>query len=329
MVGMIAKHIKGTIRKTLEIKDFITKCEYEQLTREVEGLVEAGILSPRGKKNGLNPPLYHSYWIHRASDDDALSEIRAFTARFSNTFYLKNTKQYREDKNFIDLVFDFYKNKGHLLTDPASINERAYQIVGDEKWLSDTDKNGVKILGRLGISVKDLNVFPTPEPFAYFQYKDIIENVLISENKDAFHDIRKVAAGRLSSFMGIRLDLLVWGQGNSIQKSFAFLEELKVAANPVIYYWGDLDYAGLSIFSRLCANYPDYKIVPLIPVYQHMMNVTPHPPKQTTKVLERNIELFVKHFDEHDKERILSILESLHRIPQESIPYQEIGRLMI
>lgn len=327
MIGMIAKHIKGTTRKILEIKDFITKCEYEQLAREVEDLVEAGILSPRGKKNGMVPPLYHSYSIHRGSDDEALAEIRAFTARFDNTFYLKNTKQYREDKPFISLVFDFYKNQSHLLAGPASINERAYQMVNDEKWLS--EGSGGQILSRLGITVENLNVFPTPQPFAYFQYKDTIESVVISENKDAFHDIRKVAAGRLISFLGIRLDLLVWGQGNHIQKSFAFLEELKVAGEPFIYYWGDLDYAGLSIFSRLCVNYPDYKIVPLIPAYQLMMDVTPKPPKQITKVLERNIKLFLKHFESHDRERILNILESGHRIPQESIPYQEIRRLVI
>ncbi len=55
------------------------------------------------------------------------------------------------------------------LDTPASINERSYQIFGEEKFLKENPLS-TAILKNTGIDIEVLNIYNTPEPFFLFQY---------------------------------------------------------------------------------------------------------------------------------------------------------------
>lgn len=329
MRATVADYIANSSRQTLDIKDFIPYYRYSDLVAEIEGLVTAGILTPRGKQNGLKEPLYHSYAIHRGPYDAVLAEIRNLPPYFQNQYYIKNPKAYQKDKPYIQRLHAFYEKNQEFLSYPATLNERAYQLVGNEKWLL-PKFGGLTVLARLGITQESLNVFPTPEPFHYMQYNDPIQTVLISENKDAFYGLKKLAKGRPIRLWDGSVDLLVWGEGNHIETSFEFMSELNASAEVQVYYWGDLDYAGIGIFERLNAKFADCRIVPHCRLYGEMLDQTPNPPEQTTYVRNQDKEIgrFLSFFGDNRRQEIRTLLERKRRIPQESVSYHIMSRLV-
>lgn len=196
-------------RCTLALNDFISQYQYSELVGEIERLEASGVLVPRGKKcNSLNPPLYHKYTINRPVDEKKMAEIRRLPPCFSSQYYLAHPEDYEKDKPYIERLTFYFDKRKALLNFPATVNERAYQMVGDEKWIDGRQP----VLNRLGIGMVNLNIFPTPEPFHYLQLNTPIRSVLISENKDAFYDIKKLAMGKPFRLWDITFDLLVYGE---------------------------------------------------------------------------------------------------------------------
>ncbi len=326
----IAHYIANSTRKTLNIKDFIPYYRYSDLVDEIKSLVTKGVLMPRGRLNGLKQSLYHSYTIHRAPNEQLLIEIRNLPPYLQNQYYVQHPKAYQEDKPYIDRLCDFYENNKDLLSFPATLNERAYQLVGNEKWLL-PKFGGLAVLTRLGIAIESLNVFATPEPFHYVQYNQSIRTVLISENKDAFYDIKKLAKGLPFRLWNVTIDLLVWGEGSHIENSFEFMIELNAMPDLEVFYWGDLDYTGIGIFTRLIEKFPQSRIVPHCQLYKEMLDRTPNPPEQTTAVREKDkeIQIFLSFFDELQRHNIQSLLLRNRRVPQESVPFHIMSRLVM
>ena len=326
----IADYIANSSRRTIDIKDFIPHYRYSDLVNEIESLVAAGTLTPRGRLNGMKQPLYHSYAVHREPNERMLTEIRNLPPYLKNHYYVQNPNAYQEDKPYIDRLCDFYENDKDLLSFPATLNERAYQLVGNEKWLL-PKFGGLTVLARLGIALESLNVFATPEPFHYVQYNDPIRTVLISENKDAFYDIKKLAKGMPFRLWDITMDLLVWGEGSHIETSFEFMTELNATTDVEVFYWGDLDYAGIGILTRLIENFPQSRIVPHCRLYQEMLNRTPNPPDQTTAVRDKDkdIQIFLSFFDAPQRQVIQSLLLRHRRVPQEAVPFHIMSGLVM
>lgn len=324
----IEEYIANKKRRTLAINDFISQYHYSDLVYEIERLVAAGVLVPWGKKrNSLKPPLYHNYAINRPVDEKQMAEIRRLPPYFSNQYYLAHPDDYENDKPYIEQLTAFYEKRKDLLDFPATVNERAYQMVGDEKWIDGRQP----VLDRLGIIMDSLNVFPTPEPFHYLQFNTPIRTVLIAENKDAFYDIKKLAMGKLFRLWDTTFDLLVYGEGNHIEQSFAFMEELTTAADVTVWYWGDIDYAGIGMYQRLAKNFPQARIMPHCRLYAEMLDREQNPPPQKTKVAkaDKKIDGFLSFFTEERKQQIRRILEKGRRIPQETLPYQIMSELVV
>lgn len=58
------------------------------------------------------------------------------------------------------------------------------------------------------------------------------------------------------------------------------MDELTTAGDVTIWYWGDIDYAGISMYQRLAKNYPRVKIMPHCRLYAEMRQRTkPASPK--------------------------------------------------
>jgi hypothetical protein len=278
--------------------------------------------------NGRNPFLYNKYRIADVEKNSTeknniiVNDILAFHPRLKKDYYLKNIRQFENDRDYILKISNYLSSLdvSHALDYRCTLNERSFEIFNDEKLLAD---KGETVLKRLGLNFEDLNCYRTYEAFFYyFIKKSDINNVLIIENKDTFLSLLKACSSDGSDRRRNRnIHLLVYGEGNKIQNSFRFMEELEQNINMgSVYYFGDLDYAGIDIFQRLKANYAKYNIAPHTGLYRQLMDyVQTPPPARNAKTTE--IEEFLKYFCMEDAGRLDKLLKEGKYIPQEGINF--------
>ena len=191
-----------------------------------------------------------------------------------------------------------------------SINERSFELFGDEKFLS--SNSGKKLLNRHHLSLHHLKCYETPEPFLYYVNHNSINNdMLIIENKDTWFTFRKIL------------------QGRKIQKSFSYMEEndcesLKDTEN--IYYFGDIDSSGIDIFYKLKKKYPKYFIRPFFPAYKFLIENENKKRLKTTKKIGLAVyKLFdFRGLGEDEFFDMLHICNENYIIPQEILNYEEV-----
>lgn len=164
---------------------------------------------------------------------------------------------------------DFIKSR--RCTTPLSINERSFQIFGDEKFLNSAE--GKTLLNKNHISLHMLNVYKTPEPFIYYinPYTNS-KNALIIENKDTWYTMKRILKD-YGSICGIDIKALIYGEGRKIQNSFAYMEEddtTDIHDILTFYYFGDIDASGIDIFYKLKNTYKKYDICPFEPGYEYL-----------------------------------------------------------
>lgn len=208
-----------------------------------------------------------------------------------------------------------------------SINERSFELFGDEKFLS--SNSGKKLLNRHHLSLHHLKCYETPEPFLYYVNHNSINNdMLIIENKDTWFTFRKILMEN-KTILGYPFKYLVYGQGRKIQKSFSYMEEndcenLKDTEN--IYYFGDIDSSGIDIFYKLKNKYPKYFIRPFFPAYKFLIENENKKRLKTTKKIDLAVyKLFdFRGLGEDEFFDMLHICNENYIIPQEILNYEEV-----
>lgn len=244
-------------------------CDYigERLEAgEFEPIINSGL-------NGKRPPLYNTYWQieeekYNGEFDDELNF--KLSPRLNMEYYKKHIEQYRKDRAAILKLSDFYKkeNERQRLEKPESVNERSFEIWGDEKFIKGGNENkgknknegrgsGKRILKNLEIELSDLNVYETPEPFVSYIYERTApQNVLIIENKDTFYTIRKYMqeTGK-NEILGKRFGTVIFGSGKKVVSSFSDFEytaeKYLADSKNRFFYFGDMDYEGIGIYKNL------------------------------------------------------------------------------
>lgn len=300
---------------------------YSEFCKKVEELVIKHILIEVKSSglNGMNPPLFNRYKIFKNQPDIKYltEEInQTFPIQFGRNFYLNNLGRYLEEQEYVKQLISYYRNNSNLLSEPMSINERSFQIFGKEKFL----KTNKILLKHLSLDFDFLNVYLSPEPFVYYsRHKQENQNVLIIENKDTWYTIRKLMIGGQSYFLGVQIDTIIYGCGKKIESS---LDDYYDTVEPYLYnaktfyYWGDIDFEGISIYERLFNKFPVFNIQLYKPAYLLMLKLSENFNLPFTRELQnRNIEtVFLKQFDYDVKK----ILENDKYIPQEIITYHHL-----
>jgi len=247
-----------------EIQEYFKIENYMTLVELVKAKVAEGVLREvkGSKSNGRIPSLYNKYRINSEKEDLTFLEDDInynFPLNFNREFYLNNLKKYEIDKKFIESLARFIRGSKSTLEVTMSINERSFEIWGQEKFLK--EGNGQSILRNLGLSLTDLNVYTTPEPFVYFSCnKGRNQRVLIIENKDTWYTIRKLMLLGQVVFLGEVIDTIIYGCGKNIEKSlgeYEYTVEDYLLRPLKVLYWGDIDYEGISIYERLKKRYSD------------------------------------------------------------------------
>jgi hypothetical protein len=303
---------------------------YDSMSKIISG----EIVTPIGKKPNTFNGLYLKYRINKEKkykDNELLTQIiRTIKIPASVDYYIKFPQNYLNDKPIIEIIMN-YLNKQKI--GMVTINERSYELFGDEKFFRGDDKNrsrGEIVLKRLGLDYSDIGCQETLEPFFSFSRQDFnrtnSRKICIVENKDTFWSMKR---NILDNDSTISLDMIIYGEGKKIISSFKFIAEYGIDyESDSFLYFGDMDPEGVNIYYELKDKYNSYKIVPFHEGYEAILEIgffrgfLKTPKQQKVKI--DNIRRFADEFDNRFSNKIKELLEEGFYIPQEALSAEKI-----
>lgn len=305
--------------------------DYGELYAYVKERLEAGALKPvkASGTNGKKPALYREYWVVEEKKDyrELEEELKyGLLPVLSVDYYFSHPEAYGQDRPWVRMLNDYLAHSQDALGHRESINERSFEIWGQEKFLAKGP--GKRILKRCGLDLGFLNIYETGEPLAYYSHtRKVPQNLLILENKDTFYSMRQYLLEGHGQILGVDMGTLVYGGGKRILRSFRDFEicvepYMKEPAN-TIYYFGDLDYEGIGIYESLAEMFRDrWEIRPFTEAYGKMLEKAEGAAglPETKERQNRNISrVFFSYFPGKLQRQMLRILENGAYIPQEII----------
>lgn len=291
-------------------------------------LVSEQIIIPVGKPNNVQG-LHLKYKVNKTTENrnqELIMQIaRSIEHPATLDYYIKTPQDYINDKAIIDVISKFLKRKNN---DFITVNERAYELFGDEKFFKGADKyrsRGETVLKRLGLNFQDLACEETLEPFFSFQKRDFhslaSRKIFIVENKDTFWSFKRNVMDYPSK---VGADMLIYGEGKKIISSFKFIGEYEIKPHSdQFFYFGDLDAEGINIYCELIDEYPQYRIDPFKEGYRAVFEIgIQKDPKKTPKEQnfnDENIFRFIQTFEQPFALKLKNYLEKGFYIPQEAL----------
>ena len=289
MKGTVAKLISEQKHSTVTVitiekrvkklnRNIVGHLFYKELAEVFLALESDGIVVPMksAKVYSRDPRIRDKYKkvVEKENNEELKLEMMTkFHSSISISNYLSDIVQYEKDKEYLMRISDFLSNA--IYSEGAkqgeiSINERSYELFGDEKFLD--SPQGRKILMTIKIGINELKCYKTYEPFFYYgMVSGPSGNILIVENKDTFYSFKKLFLDGVVKWKNIRFSMLIYGEGNKINKSIDYLSEIGVPCTVNIYYFGDLDPEGINIYYRLSQN-KKYDIRPMELYYRTMFD---------------------------------------------------------
>lgn len=318
------KGSKGNRRITLDdLQKWVAgDTEYEEFALVINQLEQEEILVPvKAKKtNGKKMPLWNSYLVIKEKLAMGLIEkIRHFQLEAHPLLqleaYLKLEESVWEKEYPLIVAIDKYLKKQGLPTKQATIPERSYELIGNEKWIE--QQGGRKILERLNLWDK-MNIGMNPDPLMLAVQKKRFCEIgigtrphkhLIVENKSIFYLLQGLL--KESQFTS-----LIYGCGWKITAGIkGVLQQLDLEAEEnEFYYFGDLDHEGIAIYEYLSE---DVKLA--VPFYEALFKLEPSKGKTNQKVRDQIVAAFCSHFEKEQEEHIRKVLSSGYYYPQEAL----------
>ena len=281
-----------------------------------------------------HPVLALYYWVDRKVETEKWDrlEMMKLGDRFDFSFYERYPEwQTKEEWTRIQNLYTFLQSDGER--EVVSLEERSLELFGHEKFLRDAElfPDGKGFLLRIGISEEELKIVNYGEPFVFWvkqgkEMKDI-QRVLIVENLSFFHtSIKLLEANQLD----YEPELIIYGEGNKIERSFSFFFRMFPEKSYLFYYAGDLDATGYGIFARLVEKYPQCCIQPALKIYRKMLDCfdqrNDQKQGQTQNIESRDS--FFKWFTEEERAILLRLWQENKRIPQEVLNIETWRRWM-
>ncbi len=301
---------------------FMQSPEGLDVLREIiERLINEGSISAVGKKkNHYGLPLKFRK-VKQASDSsvEVAEIIRSIIHPAAVDYYIRNIEDYNRDKEIIEKICAFLKDECKEI---ITINERAYELFGDEKFFRGDEagrSRGEVVLKRLGLDYSQIGCEETFEPFFSFWQsgydKKVKRNVYIIENRDTFWSFKK--------YMMDKVDMLIYGEGKKIVSSFRYMKEYGLNEGDGFYYFGDLDAEGVNILGKLQDEYSGFKIVPFREAYLALLEIGFGnglvKSFKNQRINEGYCRRFAGYFDSSDAKKIMKVLDGGYYIPQEAL----------
>ncbi|PFE28570.1 cytoplasmic protein [Bacillus anthracis] len=305
---------RKTLVKTIDIEHHLKtlfKQEYDddggyfRFSTTLENMVEEERIRPvkaRGHNHQI-PPVFNEYRLvkqERITNPTHIKKLMTDYPLFNMTAFYDEA-EFEKWKFYIDRVHAFLTHNSDTKKNMLKANERSFELFRNEKFL--LDKEGIKFLANLGLTLSDLNCRRTYEPFVEYQSDPSKKpkNILIIENRDTFDSVKELMMDGIDTWSGITFDMVIYGEGDKIQRSFYFLEEYKLEDYEV-YYFGDLDARGIHICSELIKI--DSRVKPFTPFYIELLNRYGYEPSARTierklkqTIIDDSLKLFSSFFE--------------------------------
>ena len=287
--------------------------------------------------NGLNPPLKLKWEILR--EDNDLKWDKSKLLRMSDlldfSYYTRNPSfQTDKEMEYIENIYNFLKERERRHW--VSVEDRSLELFYDEKFLTERKeslKGKYGILKRLKLSHEDLKMKKYAEMFIYWNRgTNHIKNIIILENHSSFFSYKRIAELGNHIF-GVFPDVLIYGEGNKIENSFTFIEEIGDISNVKVFYFGDIDSEGLGIYYRLKNRYEDFDISLQKQAYTNLIDICIRDyHRKSDRSNPEYLEFFIEEMGDslpiNLKEKLLNIWNENLRIPQELINYEYLLRVI-
>lgn len=329
----ILRHIRKTPGKTVSWSDLADAVrghdDYQRFAHAVKELESEGLFRPVNGcgKNRENPWLYNRYRVKRSMlngknpQDIASLQPLLHPGMNLQAFSDLTQQQWKSCLPLIHRINDYLLQYGYPGED-ACASERSYQIMGDEKWIE--QKGGFAMLDRLRI-LPALRIVNVPYPLMLAvnpgAFGNHVHYHLAVENKVVYKALQPVLSGSVFTS-------LIFGGGAQILANIQVLEsQLGLPDHEhTIFYFGDLDPAGISLWFALNRR---RTVVPAVPYYRAMLN---HPWTAGNKRQEYDpeaAEAFCRFFSEKEAERIRALGKSRKYYPQETLAERELASIML
>lgn len=302
--------------------------EYTDFANVMNELVDIKVLSPV-KKHGTNNkkiPLANTYRINKSYfKEDLIDEITSYQLKLNPNINLQgyftlDEKIWKRDLPYIKKINSYIQKEG-LPKEMVTAPERSYEMTGDEKWID--ENGGREILERVKLLEK-LKIIQVPDPlmFAINRNKITSSNEhkhLIVENKATFYAL-------LDDIENTTFTSLVYGAGWNVLGGISIFEKQLglVGKHNRIYYFGDLDNEGISIWYGLNKRKP---VLLAAEFYEKLLEKTCSYGKENQQANIEAIESFLTNFDEYNKEKIVNVLGKGGYYPQEGLDKRELRKI--
>ena len=332
----IIDYLKKYKKKTIALDElsslFGGDISYIDFAKAVEGLVNLFVLFPY-ESSGFSqrpPRLYNKYRINFSYlKEDFFGEIKYMAATVHHKinleyYFSKSQPTWEADKDNI-LKVDYYLKNYGLPKHPASAPERSYQIFGDEKFID--ENSGKRLLQRLCL-YDEMKIESGFDPAMFFINSEKFLNShslhkhLIIENRAPFYALSE------SEIVHAGFTSLIYGAGFNILSSIGIFEKQIDLQNSrhQYYYFGDLDYSGISIWHYV-AKRVDTK--PAIPFYNALMNCEAAIGKEYQQKNMEALNAFLNFFERPAQEHIIATLSNGKYFPQEALEKQRMQDIFI
>jgi Uncharacterized protein conserved in bacteria C-term(DUF2220) len=197
------------------------------------------------------------------------------------------------------------------------IKERSLEIFGDEKRLDRLRGGSDRLFGRLSLSSLGCRVCPIPLPFEAGPASAVGKPLLIVENNDSWvsFSMWNRSAARLSA-----VAYAGGGHAKSLAYDETFIDELigrfQAAA---LYYFGDIDPAGLRIASQAAQRRALRLALPLQPAASLYTWLLEHGRRTPLEGSERVMDQDIQWLPPDVRRPVTVLFASKQRVPQEAL----------
>jgi len=298
---------------------------YQAFAEAVLSLEEQGVLKKIGS-SGVNykiPPLANKYTINKAALKLHLQQIKQLQVTVHplislDRYYKLSEREWQKDYKYIQKIDAYLKDNG-VPELPASMPQRSYELVANEKWL---ETGGIKVLDRLGV-LEQLKIETTPDPLmlsvAPGQFASKRHLHLVVENKTTYYALAEMLCE--TAFTS-----LVYGGGWKAAANVAHLpKQLNLTdCEHSLYYFGDLDAEGIRIWWSVNGK---IKIKPAVPFYRALLARPAEYGKQTQRPDRQALEQFAAYFSQDERQKLSNLLSEGRYYPQEALSQDELQEI--
>lgn len=329
---MIRSFLKAYKNKTISLDQLEKTCNgqitYANFANVIQGLIKEEILIPI-KNSGYTPReprLPYKYRLQKPLLNADISQEIQLAQKIYNTinlskYYYLSDQQWQKDQPYIKQIHQYLLENKQLPKEEVLHTELSFQLVGDEKWFEQGE--GQTVLERLNLW-DNLTIQKHPDPLmmavdtSKVQPNQHIYYHLVVENKSTYYALLE----ELPKTMFITL---IYGQGWKITANIMALEKQlpSLKGTHEIYYFGDLDYEGITIWHKLNQI---RQIHLATPFYKKLLEQKQSHGSKNQKRQEIAMAQFLNHFKK-EKEIINNLLTKGNYYPQEAIIENELREI--